>query len=333
MTMLARFSRPGLSALVALLLPACMAHCVVAAEGPQPTQKVVYKTVGDVKLSLHLFEPLGHPSGDARPAIVFFFGGGWVGGSPSQFYPHCAHLASRGLVAVAAEYRTKNKHGTSPYACVKDGKSAIRFMRANANQLGIDPQRLAAGGGSAGGHVAAATATVTGFNEETDDTQISCVPNALVLFNPVYDNGPEGYGHDRVRQEWETFSPLHNIRRGLPPAIVFLGTKDKLIPVKTGQAFRDKMRDVGSRSELMLFDDQPHGFFNFGRSENRYYHRTVAAMDQFLSSLGFLTDHATVGEPSRSKPRNDNTIDVVVYEGHRPASLPRCRPKPWVSPP
>ena len=222
MTKLPRFSRLGLSTLVALLLLVSMAHGVVAAERPQPTRIVVYKTVGDVKLALHLFEPQGRQSGDARPAIVFFFGGGWVGGSPSQFYPHCAHLASRGLVAAAAEYRTKKKHGTSPDACVKDGKSAIRFMRANADQLGIDPQRLAAGGGSAGGHVAAATATLTGFNEETDDTQISGVPNALVLFNPVYDNGPDGYGHDRVRQVWETFSPLHNIRRGLPPAIVFL---------------------------------------------------------------------------------------------------------------
>jgi len=260
-----------------------------AADRPQPTRKIVYKKVGDASLSLHVFEPEGHQPSDRRPAIVFFFGGGWVGGSPSQFYPHCAHLASRGMMASAAEYRTKGSHGTTPLECVKDGKSAVRYLRSHAEELGIDAKRIAAGGGSAGGHVAAATATVEAFNEEGEDTTVRCVPDALVLFNPVYDNGPDGYGHDRVREHWQTFSPLHNIRPGMPPAIVFLGTKDKLIPVATAEAFRDKMREAGSRSELMLFEGEAHGFFNFGRGDNTNYTRTVEAMDRFLESLGYLS--------------------------------------------
>ncbi len=268
---------------------------------PQPTRKVVFKKTVDskkneVQLKLHIFEPKGHQRDDRRGAIVFFFGGGWVGGSPSQFYHQSAYLASRGMVAVAAEYRVKRAHGTSPFECVKDGKSAIRWVRANAASLGIDPNRIAAGGGSAGGHVAAATATVQGLEEADEDADVSARPNALVLFNPVYDNGSKGYGYERVKERYLEISPAHNIRRGMPPALVFLGTKDKLIPVETAKAFQAKMRDVGSRSELMLFEGAAHGFFNYGRGGGSAYRKTVRAMDEFLTSLGYLEGKPTIAQ-------------------------------------
>jgi acetyl esterase/lipase len=254
----------------------------------------VFKTVGDTKLYLHIFEPEGHAAKDQRPAAVFFFGGGWNGGSPKQFEPHCRYLASRGLVAITAEYRVKSRHGTSPFECVKDGKSAVRWIRANASQLGIDPNRIAAGGGSAGGHVAAATGNLPGLEEAGEDSKVSSKPNALVLFNPVYDNGPTGYGHDRVKDRYKEISPLHNIRDGAPPTIVFLGTEDKLIPVETAKKFEQKMRSVGSRCDTIFYDGQPHGFFNKGRSEDKYYVETVQAMDEFLISLGWLKGKPTI---------------------------------------
>ena len=98
------------------------------------------------------------------------------------------------MVAMAAEYRVKSRHNTTPFECVMDGKSALRWIRKNAAKLGVDPERIGAGGGSAGGHVAAAVATVPGLNEEGEDLSISCLPDTLVLFNPVYDNGPGGFG-------------------------------------------------------------------------------------------------------------------------------------------
>lgn len=271
----------------AVLLGLCMA--TAHADVPTPTRMITYKTVGDVELKLHVFEPAGHKAADKTPAIVFFFGGGWVGGSPSQFYPQCEYLAARGMWAAAAEYRVKSRHKTTPIECVKDGKSAIRYVRAHAAQLGIDPDKLAAGGGSAGGHVAAATATVTEFHEDSDDVNVSPVPNALVLFNPVYDNGPGGWGHDRVKDYWRKISPMENIRQGMPPAIVFLGRADKLIPAATAEAFQKKMRAVGSRSELHLYDDAPHGFFNQEKFDGRFYRDTVYKMDEFLISLGYLS--------------------------------------------
>jgi len=196
--------------------------CALEVAGFSPDQSHVYKTVGNTELDLHVFLPEGHQPSDKRPAIVFFFGGGWVQGCPSQFYPHCEYLASRGMVAISAQYRVKSRNKTTPRECVKDGKSAVRWIRANASKLGIDPDRIAAGGGSAGGHVAAATALTEGFEEEGEDFSISYRPNALVLFNPVFDNGPKGYGYKRVKAYWKQISPMHNISETAPSTVVLL---------------------------------------------------------------------------------------------------------------
>lgn len=166
--------------------------------GFPPDEIIEYKQTtdssgGPVSLNLHVFNPEGHQASDSRPAIIFFFGGGWNSGSPSQFHPHCAYLASRGMIAISAEYRVRDFHGTSPQECVLDGKSAVRWVRQNAASLGIDPGKILAGGGSAGGHVAAAAGTLSGYEEPGEDLAVSSRPDALVLFNAVFDNGPTGY--------------------------------------------------------------------------------------------------------------------------------------------
>lgn len=284
--MLARIMKRVITTLIWGLL--AMDLSAVAAT---PDKQVTYKNVGDVRLKLHIFNPDGHKATDKRPAIVFFFGGGWNGGSPKQFYPQSEYLASRGMVAISAEYRVKRVHGTPPSSCVTDGKSAMRWVRKHAAALGIDPKKIAAGGGSAGGHVAAATALVSGFDEEGEDLSVSCVPAALVLFNPVFDNGPGGYGHDRVKAYWQAFSPLHNIKKGAPPSTVFLGDKDNLIPVITAKTYKKQMEAVGSRCDLHIYEGQGHGFFNKKR-----YKETVTAADRFLASLGYLKGEPTLGE-------------------------------------
>ena len=269
-----------------LLLTFTRSAFTAEAEVFTPDESIVYKTVGETELKLHVFNPKRQKSSTQRPAIVFFFGGGWNSGSASQFYPHCDFLASRGMVAMSAEYRVKSRDGVSPRECVQDGKSAIRWVRQHAAELGVDASRIAAGGGSAGGHVAAATGTTKGFEDEDEDLSISSMPNALVLFNPVYDNGPAGYGHSRVRDYWQEFSPLHNIHKNTPPTIVFLGTKDKLIPVTTAEQYQQRMVDQGLRCDLHLYAGKGHGFFNFKHAEE--YQATVAEMGLFLESLGYL---------------------------------------------
>lgn len=284
MTML--FTRRSVCAALLCLPGLLLTPGLAAAQSakPSPDKEVVYKTLDSGTLSLHVFNPPGHDPSKSASAIVFFFGGGWNGGSPSQFYGQSRAIADAGMVAMCAEYRVKSRNGTSPKECVSDGKSAIRWVRSHANDLGIDPDRIAAGGGSAGGHVAAATAMVDDFDDPSDDQSISPRPAALLLFNPVFDNGPEGYGYDRVKAYWQKISPLHNLDADSPPTIFFLGTQDKLIPVSTGKAYQDKMHALERRCEMHLYQDAKHGFFNKGEP----YQDTLAKSLAFLKSLGYI---------------------------------------------
>lgn len=251
--------------------------------------KEVYKQASGDDLYIHRFDPEGHdPEVDKRPAVVFFFGGGWTSGKVSQFERHSRYLASRGMVAFVADYRVESRQQTAPNASVEDGKSAIRWIRKNADRLGIDRDKVLAGGGSAGGHVAAAAGICEGFENEAEDRSISSKPAALLLFNPVYDNSENGYGHARVAEWFPAISPLHNITSEDPPTIVFLGTEDRHIPVSTAEAFRDKMDAQGIRNELHIYEGESHGFFNRGSS----FVDTLKKTDQFLVELGYLSGPA-----------------------------------------
>jgi acetyl esterase/lipase len=263
----------------------------------------VYKTVGDVALKLFIYTPPGHQATDRRPAIVFFFGGGWTSGSPTQFQHQCAYLASRGLVAITADYRVASRHQVKAVDCVRDAKSAIRWVRANAARLGVDPARIAAGGGSAGGHLAACTGTVRDLDEPAEDAKVSSVPNALVLFNPALVLAPlDGQTHERLRALLDSdrcgiepvrISPVHHVRTGVPPTIVFHGQADTTVPYATAEAFEKAMKQAGNRCELAGYAGQAHGFFNYGRGGGQFFVETVERMDRFLASLGWLK-----GEPA-----------------------------------
>jgi acetyl esterase/lipase len=255
----------------------------IALHAAEPDQIIAYKQIEGASLTAHIFNPAGHKSSDRTPAIVLFFGGGWVKGDPTQFYPQSSYLASRGMVAICADYRTKNKHGTTPQECVKDGKSVMRWVRSHADELGIDPEKIAAGGGSAGGQIAAATALSAGFNEAGDDLSISSRPGALVLFNPVIDCGPTGFGYSLVSICWQDFSPINNINTGAPPTLIMLGTQDAVTPVATAQKYETLMNQAGVRCDLCLYEGEVHGFFNKSK-----YNETLRDAESFLTSLGYL---------------------------------------------
>lgn len=251
----------------------------------------VYKKASHDDLRIYRIDPEGHdPKTSRRPAAVFFFGGGWNGGSVSQFEPHANYLAGRGMVVFLADYRVKSRQKTSPLMCVHDGKSAVRWVRKNAERLGVDPNRIIAGGGSAGGHVAATTGICDGLEDPEDDTSISSKSQALLLFNPVYDNGPDGYGHSRVTKWFPAISPAHNLTSDDPPTIVFLGSEDQLIPVSTAQKFRDTQEKLGIKSELHIYEGEPHGFFNLriGQGKKEHFIDTLLKTDAFLAELGYL---------------------------------------------
>ena len=250
-----------------------------------------YKTVGDTKINLYLFSPAAPKN---APAIVFFFGGGWKSGSPQQFETQCRELAQRGMVAITADYRVESRHGVKPTQCLADARSAVRWVRTHAEQLGVDPQRIAAGGGSAGGHLAACTAFITEFDEPSEDKTVSAVPNALVLFNPALVLAPidgfdaQSFGTrvpaERMGTKPENLSPAHHVTKNGPPTIIFHGREDTTVPFASAEAFTAKMKSLGNRCELHGFDGQKHGFFN----GDEFKQKTLAEADKFLFSLGWL---------------------------------------------
>lgn len=251
-----------------------------------------YKQIDTVSLEMDIHYPETYEEGKKLPAIIFFFGGGWNGGTIEQFRPQATYFASRGLISVLADYRVKSRHGTTPFDAVADAKSAIRYLRVHNEELGINPNKIIASGGSAGGHLAAAAGNVPGLDEPNEDLSISSKPNVLVLFNPVYDNGPDEYGYDRVGERYHEISPRHNIRKGAPPTLVFFGTKDRLVSPQTAKSYEYAMKSVGSRCVTYLYEGQPHGFFNF--KNYPYYYKTVYQTDLFLSSLGYLSGPPTL---------------------------------------
>lgn len=257
-----------------------------------------YKTIGDTKLSLWVFQP--DSAGEGRPAIVFFFGGGWTSGTPEQFEQQCRYLASRGMVAITADYRVASRHQAKVVDCVRDAKSAIRWVRAHAGELKIDPDRIVASGGSAGGHIAACTGLLGEFDEIGEDLKISSRPNAMVLFNPAVSFRPKSdedqnrlsQTEKRAGAEIARLSPIEHVTPGVPPTLIMIGTKDFLI--EGNRDFAAAMKAAGCRCDLDLYEGREHGFFNYGRKDQKDFLATTASMDRFLASLGYLTGPPTI---------------------------------------
>ncbi len=260
-------------------------------------RRYIYKKTPQAELALYVHFPADWKADDKRPAIVFFFGGGWTAGTVRQFEPQANHFAQRGLVTVRADYRVKSRHGVLPDKCVEDAKSAIRWVRAHAGELGVDPNRIVAAGGSAGGHLAACTSLVEGLDAEGEDLNVSSKPNALLLYNPALDLTGErivkrvGNNQELARR----ISPTLHLKKATPPALLLYGTDDPLL--EQGRAFMERSKAIGHHAELYLAPGQRHGFFN----RSPWLERTTQRADQFLQSIGYLRAPVEAGRAG-----NDN---------------------------
>ena len=276
---------------IALFVLAISAGSVALAEGEK---SFVYKSTPQAELEIHVHYPPEWKESDKRPAIVFFFGGGWNSGRVTQFEPQAKYLASRGMVAVRADYRVKSRHSVTPDACVEDAKSAVRWLRKNAGELGIDPQKIVASGGSAGGHIAACTGTTPGLEAKGEDAEITSVPNALVLFNPVLKLS--GYEQlmariDNDEKLGRALSPTLHVNKNTPPALILFGDADRLY--EHGKDYVSAAEKVGATAEVYVAPKQGHGFFN----RSPWLERTLQRADEFLAAQGYLEGKPTVELP------------------------------------
>jgi len=226
-------------------------------------------------------------------------------------------LAGRAMVAARADYRVFRRHGTSPDKCVEDGKSAIRWLRANAARLGIDPNQIAASGHSAGGRVAACTCTTKGLEAEGEDLSVSSKPNLLVLFEPTALRYLPGSLASLGREPAMKISPYHNLNKELPPAFFFYGTNDS--GLVRGIEFIEKSKKLGATTQLYIAEGQGHWSFQ----KSPWLERTIYLADRFLAKYGYTRGEPTIKlTEEKVEINNMSGIDLKAYAedrlGHTP---------------
>ena len=275
------------------------------ARGQELVQKeIVYKTIDGVSLKADLFYVTGDQDGKSHPAIAFFHGGGWSGGSPSEFHEACIRYARKGFITFSFHYRLSVKKDGSiphpditPVECVKDARSAMRWIRENADEFHIDPKKIVACGQSAGGHLALSTALIEQVNEATDNLDVSPVPSAIILYSATA-NLMEAWA-DRLlgdrRQDIWSISPAHNLKSGLPPTIAFHGEEDCMVPFWTIRFFEMKTKELGNDYELVPYKGRKHYLGDGDDQYGRYYDEEILERtDAFLTEHGFLEQGVTL---------------------------------------
>jgi acetyl esterase/lipase len=235
-----------------------------ASEGAAPDQVRTYIGVAGQTHRIQIFRPGSDAPEDSsvHPGLVLFHGGAWREGAPVQFYRQARAIADAGFVVALPEYSMRDEDGTTPRDSVTDAFFAWQAIHAAAEDLGIARERLFAGGASAGGQMAAALATLAPPQSITGHVP----PAGLILFEPVVDNSPSGYGHALVRDYWEAFSPIHNIADGHPHTLILVGDSDPLIPVETAELYCRRVQAAGGRCSVEVFKDAGHAWFNYNHA-------------------------------------------------------------------
>lgn len=283
-----------------VLLPVTIS--AIEPTGREPDDQWTYKSVGGKGLKMDVFLPDDFMTAKNKyPAMVIFHGGSWAAGEANWHWPDGNLWAKRGMVAVSVDYRLRGRdHVEVPLECVKDAKSAIRYLRANAERLKIDPNRIVAMGDSAGGQLAAATATLTDpkTNDDCFDLSISCIPQAVVLTCPWFKTSAE-------------MCPPKHLRRRLPPFITFAGRADTAIPIPEMLEFHQDLQALGIPSELHVGNAGKHGFCNGRNPRNRFFYWFANLTDHFLVKHGILG-----GQSPNFFPKGVRPLARSEYQSH-----------------
>jgi|GEM_PF-1013025 len=261
---------------------------------------LTYKTVDGLDLEMHVFLPEKPADGKLSPGVLFIHGGGWVGGDPSVHAFESLHLSRQGMVCATIRYRLlsqgRNKQyfvAKSPGECLADAKSAMRFFRAHAAEFGMDPQRIAAGGGSAGGHLAAALNTIPGYDDPQDDMKVSPKADALVLLYPAFDlSGGWGGGIGSCKKAGMDplkFSPATMADGTFPKTLILVGKLDPVSPPASNTAFLGRMKKAGVSVELLTYAGKEHKLFE-RRKTDPHFQSYLIHSSRFFQELGWLPE-------------------------------------------
>ena len=232
-------------------------------------EEVVYGRVRGRPLTLRLYARAC--PGEARPAVLFFHGGGWVAGDPSMHMRHAHGLAERGFVTALVSYRLYPEVRWPE--SLQDAKCAVRWMRAHADVVGADPERIAVAGSSAGGQLAALTALTPGrYEGDGGHAGVSSAAQAMVLWYPVVSVTDlrrtleqqevlEDFFGSSLNHPPAQTSPIRMVGSSRPPPTLLLtGDADDTTPLEHAEAFRAALSTAGGHAECVVYPGRDHAF-------------------------------------------------------------------------
>jgi acetyl esterase/lipase len=228
---------------------------------------VTYKQIDGKQLNMFMFCTEASQHKNNNVAIALFHGGGWVFGDPAEFFEACKRYARMGYITFSVDYRLCKKADGSypnpdvtPVESTKDARSAVRWLKANAAMLKIDPNKIVVGGQSAGGQLALSTALLDSINENSDNLKVDPKPAALLLYSGAV-NTMEAWIDmllgSRRKEIW-SISPYHHVRKSMPPVIMFRGDQDDQVLPYIAQMFKAKMDETGNYCEEHVYMGRKH---------------------------------------------------------------------------
>lgn len=264
-----------LLAISLLLLPPCLNHAAELAvpDSVKFERGIEFSNPDGQHLQVNLARP---KSGDGPfPAVVCIHGGGFRAGTREGYDALCVKLAERGYVAVTVTYRLAPAYQFP--AAVHDCKAAVRWLKAHADTYHVDPRRIGAMGGSAGGHLAlflGVTSGVPQFEGEGDLNQTSDVNCVVSYFGP--SDFTQSYGKsvdahevlplffggnlEQKRREHIVGSPLYWITPAAAPTLCIHGTKDTYVAHEQAVWMVDRLKSSAVEAQLVTLEGAGHGF-------------------------------------------------------------------------